>query len=169
MKAVESAPDARGHREIWHAGGVEADLVSHVDATGRVLQQELRLFDDYLVWRHGARLRTGRVRPRTHAVAPRQDEIDFDLTPSRELLERARLAAETYRGADPYVQHLVRMLGVHGMAGAAVVTRPSHELLQRRLQRELKRDTARSSLRYVYVAVGAAALTLAMLLMGRLR
>jgi hypothetical protein len=50
FRAVESPPDAQGRRTIWHRGAKGAELVSDIDAEGRVVRHELTLFDDRLRW-----------------------------------------------------------------------------------------------------------------------
>ena len=58
VRAVESPPDEQGARTIWHRGRKGADLLTWVDAFGRVTRQELYLFDDCLVWEKTSGVRT---------------------------------------------------------------------------------------------------------------
>jgi hypothetical protein len=51
VRAVESPANAEGVRTIWHRGPRGAELVTDIDATGRVLRQRLTILDDVLLWR----------------------------------------------------------------------------------------------------------------------
>ena len=64
VRAVESPPDEQGARTIWHRGHKGADMVTWVDAFGRVTRQELYLFDDCLVWEKASGVRTGESQER---------------------------------------------------------------------------------------------------------
>jgi hypothetical protein len=111
--------DPNGNRLIRHVGK-GALLTSRVDGKGRLLRQELLLGQDFVVWQHGTRIRTG-----VCLEPDRPEAAQYDVHPSRSRLERARQAAESYLGKDRYVKHLSRVLVLTaglGMAGAEVVT-----------------------------------------------
>lgn len=111
IRAVESPPDQAGQRTIWHRGLKGAELLSEIDATGRVTRQELALFEDVVVWTEG-RLRTGESTGGS-SKRPRPSEgLSFDDRPKDERLDRIGRALKQYRGADRFIQHLRDVLGV---------------------------------------------------------
>lgn len=104
VRAIESPANAAGLRTVWHRGLKGAELVSEIDRDGRVVRQQVWLFDECLTWTAGV-LRTG-TGPRGHeAVA-----WDSQAEPSR--VERFGRALRLYRGKDALVQHLRGILGV---------------------------------------------------------
>jgi hypothetical protein len=60
IRAVEKPPGPDGRREIWHQGSKGAELLSTVDAAGRVEAQEFTLFREAIAWNRGEGLRTGK-------------------------------------------------------------------------------------------------------------
>lgn len=111
--------DGTGNRTVRHfAQG--ASLTSRVDRQGRLLRQELTLDTEVLIWQHGTRVRTG--------ICPEGETIEhtqYDASPSRTRLERARLASQAYRGPDKYINHLARVIALSAglsMGGAEIVT-----------------------------------------------
>lgn len=165
ISAVESSYDKEG-RAVWHKGEGDAELVSWVDQRGRLLKQLFVLFVDVVFWQHGQRVRTGALKKRSDLLSmPGPGDVLFDGTPDRERLGRAKLAIEGYDGADKYVKHLTRVVDLSSsfaVAGAAVVTRGSHDELQRRHQALLRKEAVKKGL---LVGLGAlAVLALAMLL-----
>jgi hypothetical protein len=130
IKALETR--AGSSRVIWHKG-TDSELLSWVDSSGRVLKQMLVLFDDVVLWQHSMRLRTGQVKARTDLSAQlTMEDIEFDGMPEKNRHGRAKLGTSTYDGADKYILHLARVVEpTAALAGAAVVTRASNDVLQR--------------------------------------
>ena len=87
IRAVESPPDAQGCRRIWHRGTAGAELLTEVDETGRVISQELTLFEDRLRW----------DRERGFGGFPLEEDPP---------LGRAAAALAGYAGADRFLKHL---------------------------------------------------------------
>ena len=101
IRAVESPPDAGGVRRIWHRGRRGAELLTLVDARGRVVQQDFTLFDDIVRWHKDLGFRHSRVEPGTpHDAVPRFTRA------ADEPLAHFRGAVETYSGSDRFIQHL---------------------------------------------------------------
>jgi hypothetical protein len=129
--------DDHGNRLIRHVGP-GLFLTSRVDAKGRLLRQELLLGQDFVVWQHGTRLRTGVC---TDPALPQAAQ--YDASPSRTRIEKARLAAQRYLGRDRYIKHLARVLVTTaglGMAGAEVVTvSPDAAAMAREMRRRQER------------------------------
>lgn len=113
--------DHVGNRTIRHtAQGVS--LTSRVDRQGRLLRQELLLDTEVLVWQHGTRIRTGIC---TNGNVG--ENTQYDASPSRTRLERARLASQAYKGQDKYIHHVARVISLSAglaMGSAEVVTDP---------------------------------------------
>jgi hypothetical protein len=142
--------DEAGNRTIRH-GGPGIRLVSRVDRQGRLLRQELLLETDVLIWQHGTRVRTGICSDGNIAA-----NTQYDATPSRIRLERARLASQSYRGEDKYVRHLARVVALSAglsMGGAEVVTHSDGGGRRKR-----QRDAEASSRRRLLLIVGAGVL-----------
>lgn len=120
IRAVESPPDAEGLRTIWHRGAKGADLLTEVDGLGKVVRQELSLFDDHLEWQRDGALRTGTVEAADgSAAAPASDDVRFDAPATGAALERlrrAQLGLGAYQGSDRYIQH-VRELVTKALQG----------------------------------------------------
>ena len=111
--------DPAGNRIIRHVGE-GASLTSRVDRQGRLLRQELLLDTEVLVWQHGTRIRTGICLDGNVSGG-----TQYDPSPSRTRLERARVASQAYTGQDKYIRHLARVIVLSAglaMGGAEVVT-----------------------------------------------
>ncbi len=171
MKAVESAPDAQGHRQIWHHSPTGAELVSVVDETGRLRRQELTLFTDFIQWQHGARIRTGEIPSRGDMLTPpTAGQVHFDLKPELDRIRRVRAAFEGYEGAERYVQHMKRMVDsarATGLSAAVIITRLARDVTGARV-RLGKRSGAGVNVRVVAIAALALA-GLALLVFARIR
>lgn len=128
VRAVESPPDEQGARTIWHRGTKGADLVTWVDAFGRVTRQELYLFEDCLIWEKATGVRTGAADPKEGSILnPAPDSIAFDQRADDDRLVRARRALNPYTGGDKFIIH-ARML-VGGLTDLGTeVTRPAVKL-----------------------------------------
>lgn len=123
IRAVESPPDPAGLRTIWHRGLKGAELVSEVDASGRVLRQEFALFDDVVVWAEG-KTRTGESTG-SGTKRPRPSEgLTFDERPLDDRLDRVGRALKQYRGADRFIQHFRDVLGVSDDQAPPLVDNP---------------------------------------------
>ncbi|MDP3237152.1 MAG: hypothetical protein Q8S33_15450 [Myxococcales bacterium] len=119
IRAVESPPDERGTRTIWHRGLKGAELVTDVDASGRVTRQELSLFDDVVVWSDGG-LKTGEsAAPPSKRPKP-SEGLTWDTAGGAERLDRIGTALKRYRGSDRYIQHVRDVLGVSDDAGVPI-------------------------------------------------
>jgi hypothetical protein len=127
MKATEEAPDVKGQRQIWHHSDGGGELVTLVDKTGRVLRQEFTLFDDFVLWQPGARIRTGTMPAREdRRSVPSATKVTFDAAPNRDRIERLREAFDGYAGDEPYVVHIKRLIDStrhSGFPAASIVTR----------------------------------------------
>jgi hypothetical protein len=101
-RAVESPADATGSRRIWHRGTGGAELLTEVDARGRVLRQELTIFDDVVRWHRDRGFE--RAGLEVSGAAPGGG------------LTRAAGALEAYAGQDRFLQHLKDQVAteVHG-------------------------------------------------------
>jgi hypothetical protein len=164
VRQQQEDTDDRGNRLIRHVGE-SAFLTSRVDAKGRLIRQEFLLGEDFVVWQHGTRLRTGICRD---PAAPQSAK--FDLNPSRTRIERARLAAEAYRGEDRYIKHLARVVGLTaglGMPGAEVVTESDDEALLRKLDQRRSRAASSTTRRLLLGGGVLAAAGVAWLLLHR--
>lgn len=104
IRAVESPPDAGGLRKVWHRGARHAELVSEIDATGRVARHEFSLFDDVVIWERDRGFVTGasQLAGSTRGAA----NVAYDLTTDAERLSRIKAALEPYSGRDRIIQHL---------------------------------------------------------------
>ena len=112
VRAVESPPDEQGARTIWHRGQKGADLVTWVDAFGRVTRQELYLFDDCLIWEKTSGVRTGESQEREGSKAnPSPGTISFDPDTNELRIVRARKALGPYSGADKFILHARQLVG----------------------------------------------------------
>lgn len=111
IRAVESPPDEHGTRTIWHRGLKGAELVTDVDASGRVTRQELVLFDDVIVWSAG-KLKTGQTHESGERRPRPSEGLSWDDEPRPERLERIGRSLKKYRGVDRFVQHVRDVLGV---------------------------------------------------------
>lgn len=124
-----------GNRTIRHtAQGVS--LTSRVDRQGRLLRQELLLDTEVLVWQHGTRIRTGIC---TNGNVG--ENTQYDASPSRTRLERARLASQAYKGQDKYIGHLARVISLSAglaMGSAEVVTHSDGGRRRRKVQDDSK-------------------------------
>ncbi len=109
IRATESPPDAQGQRTVWHRGARGAELISWVDATGRLTKQDFFLFEDVFRWERGTGLRTAEARqPAASAQQYSAQDLvpDSDVASRRARLERAEAAVGEYQGEDKYLQHL---------------------------------------------------------------
>ena len=104
IRAVESPPDAGGLRKVWHRGARNAELVSEIDAAGRVARHEFSLFDDVVIWERGRGFVTGvaQMEGSTRGAA----NVAFDLAADAERLIRIATALHPYAGRDRIIQHL---------------------------------------------------------------
>jgi hypothetical protein len=119
IRAVESPPDDRGTRTIWHRGLKGAELVTDVDGTGRVTRQELSLFDDVVVWGEGG-LKTGEATTPSSKRPKPSDGLTWDTGSGAERLNRIGNALKRYRGSDRYIQHVRDVLGVSDDGGVPI-------------------------------------------------
>ncbi|WP_342378481.1 hypothetical protein NVS55_03800 [Myxococcus stipitatus] len=130
VHAVEGPPGENGLRTVWHMGTDGAELMSQVDAEGRVRRQELTLLEDHYMWASGEGVRTGRVESDGERARPAASVVKEDpqLVPHR--LVRAAQALGTYTGQDRYILHMQRVLALARegleMAGAGVIARDTH-------------------------------------------
>ncbi len=102
IRAVESPPDAGGLRKVWHRGARNAELVSEIDATGRVARHEFSLFDDVVIWERGRGFITGASQGSTRGG----EKFEYDLTTDSDRMARVSAALEPYAGRDRIIHHL---------------------------------------------------------------
>ena len=110
-RPVEGPPGDDGQRSVWHLSAQGAELLSFVDAEGRVQRQELTLLGEHCVWTSGVGLRTGRVEQEGAARAD-TSVVHPDMEPVPARLLRAALALEDYQGEDRYILHIQRVLAL---------------------------------------------------------
>jgi hypothetical protein len=128
VRAVESPPDEHGARTIWHRGSKGADLLTWVDAFGRVTRQELYLFEDCLIWEKATGVRTGASESKEGSkAAPAPDSIAFDPRADDDRLIRARKALDPYAGMDKFIIH-ARMLVGGATDIETAITRPARKI-----------------------------------------
>lgn len=109
IRAVESPPDEQGSRTIWHRGAKGADLITTVDAEGRVARQELFLFEDYFLFERSTGLKTGvalDLLGTSGAHANGDIAFDQDAQLRRTRLEHAAHALAPYDGQDKLIGHV---------------------------------------------------------------
>jgi hypothetical protein len=113
IRAVESPPDEQGARTVWHRGAKGADLITSVDADGRVSRQELFLFEDYILFERALGLRTGVALDKVGAAGTRASgdiAFDQDAVLRKKRLEQAARALAPYAGADALIVHVRRVV-----------------------------------------------------------
>lgn len=125
IRAVESPPDAGGLRKVWHRGARHAELVSEIDAAGRVARHEFSLFDDVVVWERGRGFVTGMTQEEASSLGSAR--VDFDLTADAQRLLRIAQALQRYVGRDRIIQHLRELVestqeGSHPLEDLGAVT-----------------------------------------------
>lgn len=120
VRAVETAADNSGEKEVWHQASKGADLFTVVNLSGYVIRQEFVLHDDYFTWQKGVGLRTGSVNESRGIkdVVKASDEVRMDPYPDDERLGRARTALESYSGDDRYLLHVRSVIKLAGQAEA---------------------------------------------------
>ena len=126
VRAIEKPPAADGTKEVWHQGSKGAELMSTVDASGRLDEQELVLFKEVIYWWRAGGLKTGKL-VGSDDVSSRGNTL-WDSQPAPARLERCRKAFDGYTGTDKYLVHL-RAAVKAALAGVEwndshVVTRP---------------------------------------------
>ena len=145
VRAVESPPDEQGARTIWHRGQKGADLVTWVDAFGRVTRQELYLFDDCLIWEKTSGVRTGEAQQGEGSKAsPSPDTIAFDQDMDDGRIVRARRALGPYGGADKFILHARQLVGGEAMS-SETITRTSQAIREEEIIKERDRIAAEKS------------------------
>ena len=162
IRAVESPPDDRGTRTIWHRGLKGAELVTDVDGTGRVTRQQLSLFDDVVVWGEGG-LKTGEsTMPSSKRPKP-SEGLTWDTGRGAERLDRICTALKRYRGSDRYIQHMRDVLGVSDDGGVPIdapITRTARAVQEDHAAEEAARRASalgaqrRSQLGVVGIVIG---------------
>ncbi|MBK7858901.1 MAG: hypothetical protein IPJ65_09840 [Archangiaceae bacterium] len=103
VRAVEKPPGLDGHREIWHRATRGAELLSTVDPSGRLDDQELTLFKEVFYWRRGGGMKTGKLVGDSD-VSSRGNTL-WDAAPAPVRLNRAGKALSSYLGDDAYLLH----------------------------------------------------------------
>ena len=175
IRAVESPPDDRGTRTIWHRGLKGAELVTDVDGTGRVTRQELSLFDDVVVWAESG-LKTGEsTMPPSKRPEP-SDGVTWDMGGGTERLDRIGAALKRYRGSDRYIQHVRDVLGVSDEPGVPIdapITRSARAVREDHAVEESGRRAGaraaqrRSQLGVIGIAVGGLLALLGIVMLWR--
>jgi len=109
VRAYESA-DGTGLRRVWHQGTDGADLLTWVNAEGKVVRQEFTLLVDHFVWTPDG-LRTAAVDEVGGSKASEASAtVHFDAQVSRERVVVAHAALLSYTGEDKYVLNIRRIL-----------------------------------------------------------
>ncbi len=104
VHAVEKPPGVDGTREVWHRASKGAELLSTVEASGRLEDQELVLFKEVLRWQRGRGMKTGKLINDLDVTS--QANVLWDELPSPVRLHRAKKALASYGGDDAYLVHL---------------------------------------------------------------
>jgi hypothetical protein len=103
VRAVEKPPGPDGRREVWHHAPA-SELLSTVDPTGRLEDQELTLFREVFYWQRGIGLKTGKLVGDSDVTS--KGNILWDASPAPVRLNRASVALAQYRGEDQYLLHI---------------------------------------------------------------
>lgn len=171
IRAVESPPDAAGAREIWHQGAKGAELVSWVDAEGRVTRHELCVFEDVLVWERAGGVRTGWLdRARVSGAKP-ADLVNSDagLPAKAERIQRLARALQGYAGEDRFILHVKRIVETARDLGDPVpqgaITRPSIVISEELRRLAAARVSGRRRTRLLALGAGLLALLGALVLL----
>ncbi len=133
IRAVESPPDDSGRRTIWHRASKNAELVTWVDAEGRVLRQELMLFDDIVIWERGAGVKTGTVVEGNFRTQRPSDSMTLDDVVDQTRLTRMTRGLAAYGGADRFIAHvreLIKPPELLALGFEQQITRPSHQVIK---------------------------------------
>lgn len=176
IRAVESPPDERGARTIWHRGLKGAELVSEVDSSGRVTRQEFALFDDVIQWT--GELKTGRSSAAIGSKgATASGQLEWDTTLVSDRVDRVGRALKRYKGNDRFILHVRDVLGVGEEDGPALIDAPitrsapairdevaAAEESQRELERSARR---RERIGLIGIAIGVTALLLSLVVLWR--
>jgi hypothetical protein len=104
VHAVEKPPGVDGTREVWHRASKGSELLSTVDASGRLEDQELVLFKEVLRWQRGRGTKTGKLISDRDVSS--HANVAWDDLPSPVRLNRATKALASYTGNDAYLVHL---------------------------------------------------------------
>lgn len=161
IRAIEDPPDTEGLRTVWHQTGEGADLLSEVDAEGRVVRQELTLLEDYFHWKAQEGLKTGAA-PKLSAdamISSAEVVLDPEISPQR--LRRATAAMSSYSGEDRYIRHMahVLQLGIRGLAWFDTIEVTGRRSISadeiRQLQQPPERPPSRGRALWVIGVVGA--------------
>lgn len=164
IRAVESPPDLRGTRKIWHRGARNAELVSEIDVTGRVLRHEFTLFDEVLRWEQGRGFSTGAVE---EGGARGAEQIAPDAELNVERLDRVAQALQRYEGRDRIIQHLKDLVGAR--SAGAPVTEPLRVVTGSHPAVELPAPPPRRTRSVVWIGVGLSLIAIALLLLVLLK
>ena len=164
IRAVESPPDAGGLRKVWHRGARHAELVSEIDATGRVARHEFSLFDDVVIWERGRGFVTGasQLEGSTRGAA----NVAYDLTTDAERLARISAALQPYSGRDRIIQHLRELVvtteqGQQPIADLGAVT-GSNKIPDELLQPTASPAKPRTNKALVWISIGLALIAIAL-------
>ena len=105
MRAGERSNDD-GSKKVWHQGGPDVEVISHVDPSGHVTRQECHVDGSLVVWERGKPLATGFVRDggRGSGIAPAANLIQ-DLDPSLSIVEEALTLLKAVPPGDRYLDH----------------------------------------------------------------
>lgn len=127
IRAVESPPDAKGQRTVWHRAPKHAELVTWVDGEGRAERQELQLFDDVLIWQRVGGFQTGTMSGSDRGYKP-SDTMALDPSVNTVRLGRFTRGISSYKGSDKYINHVLQVLATHAAQSFEdQITQPSNE------------------------------------------
>ncbi len=109
IRAYETT-DGTGLRRVWHQGTDGADLLTWVNADGKVVRQEFTLLEDHFVWTPDG-LRTAAVDEVGGSMASEASAtVHFDAEISRQRVAVAHAALLSFTGEDKYVLNIRRIL-----------------------------------------------------------
>lgn len=164
IRAVESPPDATGLRKVWHRGAKHAELVSEIDAEGRVARHEFSLYDDVLVWERGRGFQTGETH--TEGSTRGAAKVSFDLTADGGRLARVAAALAPYGGRDRIIEHLKDLVsetqqGRQPTRDLGVVT-GNHRVVDDAMLRQHLRPPRKPNLALLAVGIGLMVIAVAL-------
>ncbi len=106
IRAVESPPDDKGERTIWHRAMNGVELISWVQADGTLSSQTLNAWGSSVLWKRGVGLSTAEI-------AQEQGKPEVVVTHAqadKALIQRLTVALAPYEGTDQFISHFKQIL-----------------------------------------------------------
>jgi hypothetical protein len=105
VRAGERAADDGG-KKVWHQAGDEVEVISFVDAEGKVTRQECHLSGTLVIWRAGLQVSTGAVATAARRGVAASEGIVPDANPNADAVAQALTLLEALPPGDRYLDHL---------------------------------------------------------------